>query len=421
MAKIHILDVTNRDGVQTSRLGLAKLEKTLINYYLNQMGVYQSEFGFPYTLHERNYVRANLMLAEQGELSPMLLGGWCPMRETEIERAFANTGLQHANLSISTSEQMTTGKFGGRVVRTPEENSDAPNLLEIMAKCVGLARDQGALTIGVNAEDASRTDNEFLLRFALAAKEAGADRVRYCDTLGYCDPFHIYDRVSMLAEETKLPIELHCHNDLGMAVACSVAGAKAAVDAGVDAYINTSVNGMGERAGNADLVSVILALQKSSGMAGKYELDERVDLSKAWQIAKYASYAFGVPIPVNQVGVGENAFAHESGIHADGALKDRRNYELYNFEELGRGEPELIETGREITCGEYSGIRGFRNVYGRLEVEFKSDEDAREILELVRYANVHTQKPLTDGELRFIAKYPKLAKMVMRMAPGDEV
>ena len=87
---------------------------------------------------------------------------------------------------------------------------------------------------------------------------------------------------------------------------------------------------------------------------------------------------------------------------------------------LGRGEPELIETGREITCGEYSGIRGFRDVYGRLEIEFKSDEEARQILELVRYANVHTQKPLTDGELRFIAKYPALAKQIMTMTPlGD--
>jgi isopropylmalate/homocitrate/citramalate synthase len=419
MPIIHIIDVTNRDGVQTSRLGLAKLEKTMINYYLSQMGIFQSEFGFPYTLHERNYIRANLELDRLGALAPMRLGGWCPMRENEIEMSFKDTGLEHVNLSISTSQQMTDGKFGGRIVRAPEDDPDAPNLLDIMSTCVALARDLGAATIGVNAEDASRTDDEFLRRFAEAAKEAGADRIRYCDTLGYCDPLNIYDRVSMLAEATGLPIELHCHNDLGMAVACSIAGARAAVDGGVDAYINTSVNGMGERAGNADLVAVILAIQKSSGMSGKYELDGRVDLSKAWQLAKYASYAFGVPIPVNQVGVGDNAFAHESGIHADGALKDRRNYELYNFEELGRGEPELIETGREITCGEYSGIRGFRDVYGRLEVEFHGDEEAREILELVRYANVHTQKPLTDGELRFIAQYPELAKVIMTMSPGD--
>ncbi len=417
MPKIYIIDVTNRDGVQTSRLGLAKLEKTIINIYLNGMGVYQSEFGFPYTLHEMNYVAANLELAAEGVLAPIILAGWCPMREKEIEASFANNCLKHINLSISTSKQMTQGKFRGRLVRAPEDDPSVPNLLDMTTRSVELARKLGAVTVGVNAEDASRTDDEFLLRFARTAKDVGADRLRYCDTLGYSDPMTIYDRCRMLAEEVGLALELHCHNDLGMAVACSIAGAKGAVDGGVDAYINTAVNGMGERAGNADLVSVILALKKSSGMEGKYTLDERIDLSKAWRLAKYVSYAFGVPIPCNQVGVGENAFAHESGIHTDGALKDRRNYELYNYEELGRGEPETIETGREITVGEYSGIRGFRDVYGKLEIEFHSDEEAREILELARYANVHTQKPLTDDELRFIAAHPDLARKIMTMTP----
>jgi homocitrate synthase NifV len=282
---------------------------------------------------------------------------------------------------------------------------------------VQLAKSFGAEIVGVNAEDASRTDDEYLVRFALRAKEAGADRFRYCDTLGYDDPFTIYRRIRMIAEEVKMPIELHCHNDLGLGVACSVAGAKAAIDGGVDAYINTAINSMGERAGNADLVSVILAMKKASGLAGKYLLDEQVDLTKAWKIAKYASYAFGVPIPMNQVGVGANAFAHESGIHADGALKNRRNYELYDFEELGRGEPEIIDTGREITAGEYSGIKGFRNVYDQLEIEFHNDQEANDILELVRYANVHTQKPLVDDELRFIAKYPEMARKIMTMTP----
>jgi len=215
----------------------------------------------------------------------------------------------------------------------------------------------------------------------------------------------------------KLPVELHCHNYLGMVVANSVAGAKAAIDGGVDAYINTTVNGMGERAGNADLVSVILAVKFGSGFKGRYILDENVKLNHAWKIAKYASYAFGVPIPINQPGVGANAFAHESGIHADGALKNRRNYELYDYEELGRGEPEIIETGRQITAGEYSGIKGFRNVYDKLELKFKDDKDATKILELVRYANVHTQKPLTEDELRFIAKYPDIARKIFTMSP----
>ena len=137
----------------------------------------------------------------------------------------------------------------------------------------------------------------------------------------------------------------------------------------------------------------------------------------AWKTAKYASYAFGVPIPVNQPGVGNNAFAHESGIHADGALKSRRNYELYDYEELGRGEPEVIETGRNITLGEYSGIKGFRNVYEKLEVEFQTEEEARDILELVRYANVTTQKPLVEDELLFIARHPDLARKILTLDP----
>jgi citrate (Re)-synthase len=139
-------------------------------------------------------------------------------------------------------------------------------------------------------------------------------------------------------------------------------------------------------------------------------------LKKTWRIAKYASYAFNLPIPITQPGVGANAFAHESGIHADGALKDRRNYELYDPEDVGRGEPELLETGRIITTGEYGGVKGFRYVYDKLGIHFHDDNEARRTLELVQYANLHTQKPLTDDELRFIAKYPDIAERVMTVS-----
>lgn len=409
------MDVTNRDGVQTSRLGLAKLEKTLINLYLNEMGIYQSEFGFPFTNHEINYLEANLELAKMGVLQPIILSGWCRAVKDDVKKA-RQIGLKHINISISTSGQMVKGKFEGRVARDPKENPSKPSIIGMMIEALEEAK-KGGMTVGVNAEDSSRTDDEFLIKFAQAAKEHGADRIRYCDTLGYDDPFTIYQRVKNLAKEVQIPIELHCHNDLGIGVACSIAGAKGAIEAGVDAYINTTINGIGERTGNADLVSVILALRKSSGLKDLNLLDERVDLSKAWRIAKYASYAFGVPIPINQVGVGGNAFAHESGIHADGALKDRRNYELYDFEDLGRGEPEIVETGRKITTGEYGGIKGFRDVYEKLEIEFKDEKETYTILELARYANVHTQKPLTNDELLFIARYPEQAKKILTVAP----
>jgi homocitrate synthase NifV len=407
--KIYIIDVTNRDGVQTSRICLSKLEKTMINLYLNEMGIYQSELGFPVTHHETNYINANLELADMGVLHPIILEGWIRAIPQDVEDAIKLTKVEHLNLSISTSEQMIKGKFKGKF---SEED-----IIRIMTEAADLAKRKGIKTIGVNAEDASRTDMNYLLKFANAAKEHGADRIRYCDTLGFDNPFTIYDRVKTLANEVKIPIELHCHNDLGMAVANSLAGAIAAIHAGVDAYINTTVNGVGERAGNADLVSVLLAIKHSSTFKGENLLDDRINLLKTWKIAKYVSYAFNIPIPINQPGVGANAFAHESGIHADGALKDRKNYELYDFEELGRGEPEIIETGRNITVGEYSGIKGFRNVYEKLQVEFHDEEEANKILELVRHANVHNQKPIVEDELKFIAKHPDIARKLFTMSP----
>ena len=416
MGKIYIIDVTNRDGVQTAKLGLSKLEKTLINIYLNEMGVFQSEFGFPTTRHESLYLQANLELAGLGVLQPMRLEGWVRATVEDVETSFNLVpDIRHLNLSISTSDQMIAGKFKGKKTRE--------DIVSMMVEAVEKAKALGAESIGVNAEDASRTELDFLIKFGSAAKEHGAARLRYCDTLGYDNPFTIYEAVKALAETLEMPIELHCHGDLGMAVANSVAGAKESIDGGQDAYINTTVNGIGERAGNADLVVTVLAITKSKHFADKYQLSQPIDLSKSWKIAKFASYAFKVPIPINQPGVGANAFAHASGIHADGVLKDPENYELFDFAELGRGDPELVETGREICTGQYSGISGFRHVLGQImgeaSISFVDAGEARRILELARYANVESQKPLVEDELIFIAKYPEIARKLLTMRPLD--
>ncbi len=410
MPTIHFIDVTNRDGVQTARLGLAKLQKTMVNYYLSQMGVYQSEFGFPFLGNEHNYLKANLDLQRVGAFKSMRLGGWCRGLVQDVEEALP-LGVRDFNLSISTSDQMIAHKFMGRL--------DRSRVIAEMVEAVKAARRGHADTVGVNAEDASRTDMSFLIDFALAGKEAGADRIRYCDTLGYDSPMTIYRRIHDLAERTRMPVELHCHNDLGMAVANSVAGAQGALDAGVDAYINTTVNGIGERAGQADLVTTVLALMYGNGLGDRYAMGDMIDLKLAWRLANYGAYAFEVPIPINQPGIGANAFTHESGIHADGALKDRHNYELYDYTTLGRVDEECYRTGRVILTGEYGGLAGFRHVYDRLGVQFTSDESARQVLELVQYANAHTQRPLTDDELRFIAHYPKQVKLILTVKPLD--
>jgi len=412
VAKIYFIDVTNRDGVQTAYLGLSKLEKTMINIYLNEMGVFQSEFGFPTTRHESLYLQANLELADMGVLQPIRLEGWIRAVATDVEKAFKLVpNIKHLNLSISTSDQMIRGKFKG--------TKSQEDIISMMVDAVEAAQAHGAESVGVNAEDASRTDIVFLIRFASAAKEHGAQRLRYCDTLGYDNPFTIYESTKALAENVGMPIELHCHGDLGMAVANSIAGAKGAIDGRQDAYINTTINGIGERAGNADLVATVLAITKSKGFAQKYQLETPIDLTKAWKISRFSSYAFGVPIPINQPGVGANAFAHSSGIHADGVLKDPENYELYSFDEVGRGEPELVETGREICSGEYSGISGFKHLMGQMAISFEDSAQAEEILELVRYANVEAQKPLVEDELLFIAKYPKIAKKLLTLMPPE--
>jgi homocitrate synthase NifV len=407
MPKIYFVDVTNRDAVQASRMSLSKLQKTMVNVYLAEMGIHQSEFAFPTIKHERNYIQGNLELQEMGAMGSLVLEGWCRAITPDVAQSLT-TGVRHLNISISTSEQMIIHKFRGKLGRE--------TVIKEMVEAARYARKGGVGTLGVNAEDSARTDMGYLTEFAQAAKEAGADRVRYCDTIGYDTPRSIYERVATLAEKVDLPIELHCHNDLGLAVANSIAGAQGAIDGGVDAYINTSLNGVGERAGQADLISCILTLKFARDM-DRYDIGDPINLEVSTKLARYVSSAFGIPIPINQPGVGANVFAHEAGIHADGSLKDRRNYELFDHEILGRGEYERIPTGRVVTTGEFGGLAGLRHVYENIGITFADDEQAKCMLELVQVASAHTQLPLTDDELRLIANYPEQVRRILTVTP----
>jgi isopropylmalate/homocitrate/citramalate synthase len=394
--RIHFLDVTNRDGVQTARTGLSKFGKTMVNFYLGRLGVAQSEIGFPFLFHEVPYIRAQVALQDAGAFGALRLSGWCRAVTADVERA-APLGLKHYNLSISTSDQMLRGKFRGKL--------DRGAIIRETVAAVRVARSAGAETIGVNAEDGSRTDEGFLTEFALAAKEAGADRLRYCDTIGGDTPARIGERFARLATAVGMPVETHCHNDLGMAVANSLSGALGDLEAGQDAWINTCVNGIGERSGNADLIACILALRHGFGVPDSAEIGDPIDLSWARRFALWAAYAFGQPLPYNQPGVGHNAFAHESGIHADGALKDHRNYELYDEDLLGPFPADRhTRPGRIVLTGEYGGKAGFRHVMEELNIDVKHEELS---FQLVQLSNAATGRPLTDDELRLIGQYPE--------------
>lgn len=187
MPTIYILDVTNRDGAQMSRYGLSKLQKTMLNIYLNEIRVHQSESGFPFLENEINYLNANLEPAERGVIQPMILEGWCRGVAEDVHKAFRLTKVKHINISISTSDQMIVNKFRGKLYRD--------GVIREMVEAADAAIEGGVLSLGVNAEDASRTNMVYLIRFAKAID---------------------------------MTVEMHFHNDLGMAVADSIAGAMAA-------------------------------------------------------------------------------------------------------------------------------------------------------------------------------------------------
>jgi isopropylmalate/homocitrate/citramalate synthase len=445
MPSIHFLDVTNRDGVQTARMGLSKFGKVMVNFYLGRLGVAQSEIGFPFLFHEVPYVRACLALADAGAFGDLRLSGWCRAVPADVEAAVAvradgsggaggneGAGLRHYNLSISTSDQMIAHKFRGKLDRAAiiKEMTAAVAVAKAALGRAGGAQEErragGALeepSVGVNAEDGSRTDDGYLLEFALAAKEAGATRVRYCDTIGGDSPGRIRERFGKLASAVGIPIETHCHNDLGMAVANSVSGALGDLDAGQDAWINTCVNGIGERAGNADLLSCILAFRYGFGVSeviGSTAIGDPVDLSWARRFGLWAAYAFGQPLPPAWPGVGRNAFAHESGIHADGALKDRGNYELYDDAALGPFPDDwFTRQGRVVLTGEYGGKAGFRHVLDGLGIAV-ADGTEDLVFSLVQLCASATGKPLTDDELRLIAGYPRQLALLFpgQLAPA---
>ena len=237
-----------------------------------------------------------------------------------------------------------------------------------MTAAVAVARAGGAETIGVNAEDGSRTDDGYLLEFALAAREAGATRVRYCDTIGGDSPGRIRERFAKLAAAVGLPIETHCHNDLGMAVANSTSGALGDLDAG---WTRRSTPASTASASGPGTPTCCRASWRSGTRAGSpRRCRSAIQLDLSWARGSGCGRLRVRPAaPDRPARSRRNAFAHESGIHADGALKDRRNYELYDDSTLGPFPSDwYAREGRVVLTGEYGGKAGFRHVLDGLGV-----------------------------------------------------
>jgi len=362
--RIIIDDTTLRDGEQTAGVVFSREEKVTLARMLDAIGVHEIECGIPAMgAEEQETIRRIVDLG----LSARLLT-WNRALVPEIE-ASIRCGVTAVDLSLSLSDQMITKKL-----RTSREG-----VKEQLRRALGFAKEHD-LYVSVGGEDSSRAEPGFLVEIMEIARSLGADRFRFCDTLGIMDPFSMYERISFLRRSVPgLEIEVHTHNDLGMATA----NALAAIRAGAR-FVNTTVNGLGERAGNAPLEEVVMGLKVAMGV------DVGVDTHRFREISRFVAMASNRPVPVSKPVVGERIFAHESGIHADGVLKDPRNYEGF--------DPADVGASRIIAVGKHSGTAGVIARYRSLGIELDRSS-AETLLPQIRRISIAKKRDLTSREL----------------------
>ncbi|EKQ56006.1 MULTISPECIES: homocitrate synthase [unclassified Clostridium] len=362
--KVTIVDTTLRDGEQTAGVVFANDEKIVIAQMLSDLGVDQLEVGIPTMGGDEK--EAIKKIVKRNLKSSIM--AWNRAVISDIEQSI-DCGVDSVAISISVSDIHIQHKL-----KTSREW-----VLENMVKSVEFAKKNG-LYVSVNGEDASRADKDFLVEFINAAKQAGANRFRYCDTVGIKEPFGIRDDIKYIYDKTNFDIEMHTHNDFGMATANAVAGIK-----GGASHVGVTVNGLGERAGNAALEEVIMALMLVYGYKG-----EEINTQMFREVSEYVSRASGRDLPIWKAIVGTNMFAHESGIHADGAIKDPKNYEAF--------DPSIVGLERQIVIGKHSGRAAVVNKFKEYNIEL-TDEEAQGILELVRATSVRLKRSLFDKEV----------------------
>ena len=363
LKSIKIVDTTLRDGEQTAGVVFANHEKIAISQMLSDLGINQIEVGIPATGGDEKEVIKSIC---KRNLKSSIMA-WNRAVISDIENSI-DCGVDSVAISISVSDIHIQNKL-----KTSREW-----VLENMVKSVEYAKRNG-LYVSVNGEDASRANDDFLIEFIEVAKQAGADRFRYCDTVGIMDPFSIKDKISKIYNKTKFDIEMHTHNDFGLATANAIAG----IIGGAN-YVGVTVNGLGERAGNAALEEVLMALKYIHGY------DTNIDTTKFKDLSEYVSNASGRDLPAWKAIVGSNMFKHESGIHADGALKNPTNYEAFDPKEVG------LE--RQIVIGKHSGKAAIVNKFKEYDINL-NDEDASIMLESVRALCIRVKRTLFDKEL----------------------
>jgi methanogen homocitrate synthase len=364
---IEICDVTLRDGEQTPGVSFSCQEKVEIATMLDSIGVEVIEAGFPaVSPNEKQCVKtiANLGLDAR-------ICGFSRAREPDIQTAI-DCDVDMVSIFIPTSELHVRLKF-----KKPRQE-----VLEDSLKMIDFARDHG-VQVRFAAEDASRTDLPFLKEVYQRAAEHGAVLLSFADTVGCLIPSEMHRIMTELVASVDRPFCAHCHNDMGCAVANTITAAEAGAF-----QLHTTVNGIGERAGNASLEELLVALRMKKGI-------ERYDLSKLTGLSHLVEKYSGVALPRNKPVTGELAFSHESGIHIAAMLEDPLTYE--NF------PPELVGGERHFILGKHTGKKALEHVVATMGCEL-TDKQICRVLDLVKEHSEHKCSITPDVLRKLIRK-----------------
>lgn len=361
--KVVIDDTTLRDGEQSSGVAFTAGEKLAIARELAAAGVAELEIGIPAMGDEEREV----MRAIVAEKFPARLLAWCRLNEFDIAAALT-TGVSMVDLCVPASDQLIQKKL----------QRDRGWVLREVSRLVSQAT-QAGLDVCIGCEDASRADIDFLKRIGVTAQQAGARRLRFADTLGVMEPFTLIRSIRDLCSSLDIEIEIHAHDDYGLATANTLAAV-----AGGATHINTTMNGLGERAGNAPLEECVLALQHL------YGIDTGVDPLRIPALSELVERASGRRVAWQKSVVGAGVFTHEAGIHVDGLMKDIRNYQGL--------DPVVIGRKHSLVLGKHSGTALLRSTYGELGIE-PTVAELEILLARLRHFAMEFKRPPQRGEL----------------------